>query len=201
MRHRVFLLIVGLTLLAASPAWALLADEFALAPQGGMATMTGKLGGLFAADFAYGAGVAYGLTDLLGLEADFLYSLHEELDRDETGRLNLTQFITGFGPRLNWNTDHLVPYVGLLAAASFLRYKARWKAGGEQLRDEDNAHGFGGMVAFGLDAYVADGFTIGLAGRVGYFGTNLSYTHLDTDDGESGGNMYLSGLLRLTLLF
>ena len=201
MRLRISLAMLCLTMLCAAPAWALYQYEFALAPQAGMVTLPGALGGLFAADFGYGAGVTYGVTDLIAVEADFIYSLHQEMERNQTGRLNLAHFLAGIGPRLNWNTSHGVPYLGLLAEAGFMTYKARWQAGGDTMRDEQDAHSFGGALAFGYDFYIADSLTIGLSGRAGYLFSNLEYRHKDNDDGSAGGYAYLAGLLRLTLLF
>ena len=201
MRRFIAPAVVLFVLLCASSAWALQEGEFSLAPQGGMATLPGTLGGLVGADFAYGAGVGYGICDLVGIEADFLYSVHQELDEEETGRLNLVHFLAGLGPRLNWVTPYGIPYLGVSFAAGFLRYQARWNAAGGVMRDEEDAHSFGGLLNFGYDVYIADGLTIGLAGRAGYLFSNLEYKHKDTDDGDAGGYAYVAGLARFTLLF
>jgi len=201
MRLRLIVCLTALLVVFAAPAWALHEGEFALAPQAGMVTTSGVPGGLFAADFGYGAGFGYGITDIFGVELDLLYSEHEELDEDETGELKLTHFFGGIGPRVNWNTQYVVPYLALLGAVSFLRYQADWEIGKNSFDDQQDAHAFGGALAGGLDVYVADGFTVGLAGRAGFLGSNLTYKHRDTDDGDAGAFGYFAGLLRLTLLF
>jgi len=201
MRRWISLLFVALALAWAAPALALEAGEFALAPQLGMVTLPGSLGGLFAADFGYGAGVAYGITDLIGLEADFIYSVHQELDRDETGPLDLVHFVAGIGPRFNWQNRVGVLYLGAEFAMAFLRYQARWPVGDDTMSDDNSAHGFGGALSFGGDFFVANGFTIGLSGRAGGFASDLEYRHLNQIDGQAGTYGYLAGLLRFTLLF
>ena len=151
MRRWIRLLFVVLALAWAAPAFALEEGEFALTPQLGMVTLPGSLGGLFAADFGYGAGVAYGITNLVGIEADFIYSVHQELDIDETGTLDLVHFVAGIGPRFNWQNRVGVLYLGAEFAMAFLRYQARWPVGDHTMRDDNSAHGFGGALSFGGD--------------------------------------------------
>ena len=183
-------------LLTAVPAAALMENDFAIMPQAGGVMLGGDLGDMFAADLAFGGAFAYGVVDWLGLEADFIYSVHEASDEDETGQIDLSHFTALFGPRFNWNT-----YVTLMGGASFLGYKAKWVVKDTTLTDDNNAHGFGGAVGAGVDFFVANTFTVGVSGRAGYFGSNLEYKHADEDDGEAGGYAFYAGLVRFTLLF
>ncbi len=196
--------LIGLALCVvawAAPALALQEGDFGLAPQAGMVTLPGSLGGLFAADFAYGAGVGYGFTNVIGLEADFLYSVQEELEKKETGTLTLTNFVAGIGPRFNWHGQYGVLYASLQAAVTFLDYRARWAVGDRSMVDEEGAHGFGGLLLLGGDVFIANGATLGLAACGGGFASNLKYRHLDESSGEAGAFGYVTGLLRFTILF
>lgn len=194
-------IVLALLALAVTPAWALMENEFAIMPQVGGVMLGGELGDMFAADFAFGAAFAYGVVDWLGLEADFIYSAHEARDEDKTGELNLGHFTALGGPRFNWNTQYIVPYLTLLGGASFLGYKAKWMVKDTTLTDDNNAHGFGGALGAGVDFYVANTFTVGLSGRLGYFSSNLEFKHDDEADGEAGAYAFYAGLLRFTLLF
>jgi hypothetical protein len=201
MRRLIFAAAVLCALAFAIPAEALEEGEFALAPQLGMVTLPGRLGGLFAADFGYGAGVAYGICNLVGLEADTIYSVHQELKRSRTGELTLVHFVAGLGPRFNWQNQYGVLYVGPELAMSFLKYRARWMVGDDARRDNHGAHGYGGMLSLGGDFFLADSFTMGLSFRFGGFDTNLVYSHLNEDRGKAGFYAFVAGLLRLTLLY
>ena len=193
-------------LLLSTPAWALWENEFAISPQAGMVTTSGKLDGYQ----VYSPEQVERLVDLFlaGAQRDKLdpildacVATYNELDEDETGRLTLVNFVGGIGPRVNYNTQYVVPYLSLLAGISFLRYKAKWETRSDSFDDENNAHAFGGMAAAGIDFFIHDGLTVGLCGRAGYFASNLTYSHLDTDEGDAGNYGYFAGLFRFTMLF
>jgi len=188
-------------LLATAPAAALMENDFAIMPQAGGVLLGGELGEMFAPDFAFGGAFAFGIADWVGLEADVIYSVHQAADEDQTGRIDLSHCTALAGPRFNWNTQYVVPYATLLGGASFLGYKAKWVVKDATLSDDNNAHGFGGALGAGVDFFVANSFTVGLSGRVGYFSSNLEYKNADEDDGEAGGYAFYAGLLRFTLLF
>jgi len=180
---------------------ALQENQVSFIPEGGYAFLTGDLGEMVAGDLAFGASFAYGITDYWGIEAGGLYSLHQQRDEDETGRIDLGHFFGGVGPRVNWPLRYAVPFTALQFGPAFIRYKAEWGEDDDKETAEQSAHAFGGMLSVGIDFYVHDSFTVGLGFRGGYFVPSLEYTHRDADAQEAGPYACLAGTLRLALLF
>jgi len=202
MRALRILISVLVLVLTAGSAWALEQNELAFAPQGGYARLTGNLGDLFADDFAYGAAFAYGITDIFGVESDFLYSAHEAEDKTETGNLTLTHFVAGLGPRINWPTQYVAPYLAVLGGAALMKYKARWQTADEEShQDNTGAHAFGGMLSAGIDAFISQGVTLGIGGRAGYFNSSFRYNAKGIRDQAAGSYAYYAGVVRVSLLF
>lgn len=190
-----------LVLATGAAAWAVQEGDMIIAPEVGFAAMNGELGRLLGGDIAYGVTLAYGVIDWLAIEADTLYSLHEQADKGETGEISTSHFIGGIGPRFNWNTRYVIPYLTLQGAASFLRLKSEWEGPRKTLKDQNDAHAFGGLGGLGVDFLIADAFTVGLFGKAGYLKSNLEYSDKQDRDQEAGAYGYFAGGLRLTMIF
>lgn len=188
-------------LATAAPARAVEEGIFSLAPEAGFAVLTGDLGDMVAGDLAFGAAMAYGIVDWFAVSGDALYSSHQQRDKDETGDIDLDHLVALAGPRFSYPNRLIVPYVGLLGGMTFIKYKAKWITTARTWKDEEDAHGYGGAVELGVDAFVHDIFTVGLAGRAGYFSGNLEYSHLNADGDQLGGYAVLAATLRLSILF
>lgn len=195
------ILIVVLVLLTATAAWAVKEGDMIVAPEVGFATLSGEPGRIIAGDLAYGVTMAFGVIDWLGLEIDTLYSLHEQTNKNDTGEISLSHFIGGAGPRFNWNTRYVVPYLTLQGAAAFMRYKSQWEGAKDTIKDQNDAHAFGGLAGVGVDFFVADAFTVGLFGKAGYLQSNLEYSNQEDRHQEAGAYGYAAGGIRLTLIF
>jgi opacity protein-like surface antigen len=105
------------------------------------------------------------------------------------------------GVRFNYHTRYVIPYASVLAGVTFIRYKAEWEVGNEKRSEEEHSHGFGGAAIVGVDFFVHDNFTVGLAGRGGYFTSNLEYTNRDVRGETVPAYGYLAGCLRLAIVF
>jgi len=185
----------------ANPAWAVETGEAAVGFQGGALILDGKLGELFAPDFAFGGNIAYGFSDYFALDLDFLYSEHEQSESEKYGRLALNHGLASLGVRASYTARHLAPYVTLAPLVALVSYEAKYPAGSRTDRDALDSHGFGGMGQVGLDVFLSGGVTLGLAGRVGVVGTDMEFaTGADMDNHVEVYSFY-AGLARLTLLF
>ncbi|MCZ7583381.1 MAG: hypothetical protein M5R36_08655 [Deltaproteobacteria bacterium] len=186
---------------SAAPSYALERGDALFFVQGGGVVLDGKLGELFQADFAFGAGMGYGATDYVGLEWDVLYSEHEQSDKDKYGQLQLTHGVVSLGPRLSLPGRHVSPYLTLAPFFAWTSYEARYPAGSGTDEDSLDSHGFGGLAQLGLDFYVSGGVTLGLAGRASVTWTDMEFaTGADVDNKVDVYSFY-AGLVRLGLLF
>ncbi len=176
-------------------------NEFSLTLQGGGLGFDGKLGDLFADDLAYGAAFVYGFSDNFALVFDFLYSEHEQSDRDEYGELSMTHATAALGVRASYTFSHVMPYLDICPLASFAGYEAKYDAGSDVDTDSLDSHGFGGMGTAGFDVFIADGATLGLAGRVGMVDTDMDFATGADIDNEINTYTYYAGIVRLSILY
>ena len=192
---------VAVLVFFAPPAWGVEAGEAAVGFQAGALAFDGKLGELFAADFAFGGNIIYGFSNYFALDLDFLYSEHEQSDRDKYGRLAINHGTDSLGVRASYHARHLAPYAALAPFVALVSYEAKYPAGSRTDQDALDSHGFGGMGQVGLDVYISGAVTLGLSGRVGVVGTDMVFaTGADMDNHVEAYTFY-SGLARLTLLF
>ncbi len=176
-------------------------SEFAITLQGGGISFDGKLGDLFASDLAYGVGFAWGFSDYFAIVFDILYSEHQQSDEDEYGDLSLTHGIAAPGARGAYTFRHFMPYIEAAPLAAFTSYEATFDAGDESDEDSLDSHGFGIMGTLGCDVFIADGATLGLAGRLGVAQTDMNFATGADVDNEIDVYTFYSGLVRLSLLF
>ncbi|MBZ0271539.1 porin family protein [bacterium] len=200
-RHLLVLAVVAGLVASAAPARAVEADEGALAPQVGGLAFTGKLGELFAADFAYGANITYGFTDWLALDIDVLYSEHQETERDRYGALSLTHLTGSLGPRFGITGDFVAAHVALAPMIVLSTYEARFPAGSGTRDDSEDTHGFGGNAIAGVDAFVGASATLGLAAKAGVVSTDLEFAHGEDVDNQVEVYTFYAGVLRFTVIF
>ncbi|MCB1152317.1 outer membrane beta-barrel protein [bacterium] len=183
------------------PAEAVEAGESHLGFQAGGVFLDGKLGDLLADDFGFGATMAFGITDYLAVDVDFLYAEFESADEDQYGDLNYTQGTLGLGLRASITRGMFSPYATLSPVAAWMNFKSHYPSGNGYDDDETDTHGFGGSGTLGLDLFVADNVTFGLAGQVMALSTDLDFATGDDLDNEVTAYTAYSGLFRLTVIF
>jgi hypothetical protein len=185
----------------AAPAHALEDNDLSFTPQFGMAAFGGKAGVFAGPGLAYGLSVAYATNSWLAVEAMAVYSDHVQRNGVATGSVNFTHLAGGLGPRFNWNTKYIVPYISLLGGLAFVQYKANWTVGQYSHSANDRAHALGGMADAGLDFPLHDDFTIGISGFAGALDGTLNYSNKSGANQALGVYGFFGGLIRLSLIF
>jgi len=175
--------------------------EGAIAFQGGGLFFSGKLAKLFAPDFDYGMNFAYGLSDLLAIDLDALYSAHEETDTAKFGHLSLAEAQGSIGVRASYTSQIVAPYATLAPTVMMMSYRARFPAGSRTQTDKLNSHGLGGTLTAGLDFFVSNSVTMGIAGKIGIISTDMNFATGADISNKILAFTYYSALARLTIIF
>lgn len=198
---RLATIVVLVLLLSTANAWAVETGESKMGFQAGASFLDGKLGELFAPDFAFGLNMGYGITDHIAVVADILYAEHEQSDRDEYGALGFTQYAFAIGPEFGYTARRFAVNGTLAPLVTLMSYQARYAAGSGSDSDELDSHGFGAMAEAGVDAFVSGGATIGLIGRVNVVSTDMEFAHGADVDNRVDAYTFYNALVRFTLIF
>lgn len=194
-------LLILAALLVPSPARGVEQGELGMTLEGGGLDFDGKLGELFSPDLVYGIGFAQGFSDIFAMVSDFLYSAHEQRDREKYGELSLTQGQFSLGLRAARTFRHFMPYLEAAPTVTFLSYRARYGAGDTAGEDRLNSHAFGVTALAGLDVFLADDLCLGLAGRVSILSTDMEFaTGADVANKIEAYTIYMV-MARMTLFY
>lgn len=171
--------------------------EFAFVPQGGYTIFFARMGQLVGPDICYGADFAYGILPWLALDFDIIYSEHQQANSRNIGTAQLNHLQTGVGPRFSYPHPYVIPYATAAFGGNFFRWENKLVAG----EDQYDGNGMAAYLTLGLDFLVADGFTIGLAGKGSLASSDFEFvTNKDGTESISAYAMF-SALLRFTLIF
>ena len=171
--------------------------EFGLGFQGGGNIFFMRMGEVIAPDIAYGIDVVYGILPWIALDFDLLYSEHQQADSVLIGQVQFNHLQTGIGPRFSWHTRYVVPYATAQLGGNFFTWENKYDRG----IDRFDGSGIAGYVTLGVDFYIADMATIGIAGKMGVCQADFEY--YTTEEGLENLSTYLqlSPLVRFTLIF
>jgi Outer membrane protein beta-barrel domain len=190
-------LFVLLMLLLASPVHAVREGEFGFAPQAGYNIFFGRLNELVGPDVGYGADFIYGIADWVAIDFDLFYSEHQQADSEKVGTVQFNHIQTSIGPRFTWHTRLFAPYLAVSFGGNF--YK--WENSFSGRTDEFDGNGPAGYLVVGVDAYVANGVTIGLAAKGGIASSDFEFETQADGTEKIDAYAHFSPLFRLTIIF
>lgn len=171
--------------------------DFGLVPQAGYTLFFGRVGELVSPDISYGVDFVYGILPWIALDLDLLYSEHQQTDSEQVGQLQFNHLQTALGPRFCYNNPYVVPYVTLAIGGNFFRWENRTVSE----TNEYDGQGMAGYLTLGVDFFVADAVTLGLAGKSAL--TRSDFEFVTNKDGAESVSAYalLSALVRFTIIF
>jgi hypothetical protein len=126
-----------------------------------------------------------------------LYSEHQEANSENVGHVQFNHLQTSFGPRFSYYNPYAVPYATLAFGGNFFHWENRLSSGS----DSFDGNGMAGYLTLGVDFYVADMVTLGLAAKGGLVASSFEF--VTNKDGKESIEAYghFSGIIRLTIIF
>ncbi len=197
--HLILSILLAISLLPHA-GFALEEGQLGLAGQGGGVMLMGDPGDVVADNFVVGANIAYGVLDWLAVEIDGGYSYHDEIDKDESGKLRLQLIQASVGPRftMGWRVASIWGSVAPGAIISLANVEYR-DAGDDKVKKDQNTTVVSATAAVGVDFRIADAFRLGILGRGTYGFGDISYG--SPDGTMSDAPILFSTQVRGTIVF